>query len=85
MLEYLYLARWDQAIRFLESGSPPIYLRLLALNAAFLALVVVRRASGAEPMSDGASFICQLLLLGANMVILFQTEVEAYLGFTNRF
>jgi hypothetical protein len=85
MLEYLYLARWDQAIRFMDSGNPPIYVRLLALNAVFLALYALRKASGGEPMSPGMSLFAQLVVLGANLLILFQREVETYLGLTFRF
>lgn len=84
MLDYLYMARWDQAIHFLNSGSPPVYLRLLALNAVCLALYALRRASGADPMSASMSLIVQMIVLGANLLILFQTEVTAYLALMGR-
>ena len=80
MLEYLYLARWDQAFSFLQAGSPPIYVRLIAVNAVFLALYAVRKAAGGEAMSPGISLFAQLVVLGANLLILFQREVEVYLG-----
>ena len=79
MLEYLYLARWDQAHDFLASGWPPVYVRLLALNALFLGLYVVRKMSGAGPMSMGAALFVQLAVLGANLLLLFQPEVQDYL------
>jgi hypothetical protein len=81
MLEYLYLARWDQTFLFLQSGSPPIYVRLLALNAVFLALYAVRKAAVGVAMSPGMSLFAQLFALGANLLILFQREVEVYFGF----
>lgn len=86
MLEYLYLARWDDAFGFLASGSPPIYLRLAAVNAFFIALFGIRRALGAPPMGSFMMLLAQLTVLGANLAILFQPQVEAYLvAFTSRF
>ena len=66
MLEYLYLARWDQAFGFWTSGNPPIYVRLLALNTVFLALYAVRKAPVGSAMSPGMSLFAQLVVLGAN-------------------
>lgn len=86
MLEYLYLAKWEEAFGFLASGSPPIYVRLVALNALFLALFGIRRAVGANPMSGNMVLFVQLAVLGTNLLVLFQPEVEAYLRvLTDRF
>lgn len=79
MLEYLYLARWDDAFGFLASGSPPVYLRLAAVNAVFIALFGIRRGLGAPPMSGLMMVLAQLAVLGANLAILFQPQVESYL------
>ena len=85
MLEYLYLARWDQALGFLASGWPPVWARLLALNALFLALYAVRRMAGAGPMPSGLAFFVQLTVVAANLLLIYQTEVVDYLRvFTNR-
>lgn len=79
MLEYLYLAQWGKTFDFLSAGSPPISVRLLALNAFFLALYAVRRAAGAEPMGARLTLFVQLAVLGANLLLVFQVEVETYL------
>ena len=79
MLEYLYLANWDHSLAFLASGSPPMYVRLLALNAFFLALYAIRRTAGAQPMGPGMTLFVQGALLCANLLVLFQSQVEAYL------
>lgn len=79
MLEYLYLAQWDTSFGFLGAGSPPLYVKLLALNALFIALFAVRRAAGAEPMGARLTLFVQLAVLGANLLVVFQAEVEAYL------
>lgn len=79
MLEYLYLAKWDQALAYLTSGSPPIYLRLVALNVMFLGLYGIRKAAGAEPMGAAFTLFVQGAVLCANLLVLYQTEVEAYL------
>ena len=86
MLEYLYTMRWDNAFGFLASGSPPIYVRLIALNALFLGLYAVRKAAGAAPMSAAMSLFVQATVVGANLLVLFQPEVVSVLeGIRNRF
>lgn len=61
---------------FLTSGSPPIFVRLMALNALFLGMYAVRKASGAEPMSAWATLLVQLGALGCNLLVLYQAQVE---------
>lgn len=86
MLEYLYLAKWDQDLGFLTAGSPPMYVRLMALNALFLGLYGIRKAAGAQPMSAGAKLFVQLTVLAANLMVLYQAEVEDFLhSLTGRF
>ena len=86
MREYLYLARWDQTYGFLVSGSPPMLVRLLALNTLFLVLYAVRKSTGARPLSAGMALLVQLAVLGANLLVLFQPQVENYLlHLMNRF
>ena len=79
MLEYLYLSQWDQTFGFLTAGSPPMFVRLMALNALFLGLFAIRKAAGAQPMSAGASFFVQLAVLAANLLVLFQAEAEIFI------
>ena len=79
MLEYLYLARWNPTFDFLGSGSPPMAVRLGVLNALFLALFVIRKAVGARPMAAGLTLFVQVAILGANLIVLYQPEVESYL------
>jgi hypothetical protein len=85
MLDYLYRAGWDQAHAYLASGNPPIYVRLMAINALFLGIYAVRRAVGSPPMTLGMGFFVQLVIVGANLLVLYQQEVTDYLlALTNR-
>ena len=79
MLEYLYLANWDQTFGFLTAGSPPMFVRLMALNALFLGLYAIRKAAGARPMSAWATLFVQLAVLAANLLVLFQAEAEIFI------
>lgn len=79
MLDYIMNARWDQAYNFLLSGAPPVYVRLFAVNGLFLLLFILRKLAGARPMSEIASLATQFYLLVANVIVLFQTEIEVYL------
>ena len=86
MLQYLYLAKWDQTFGFLTAGSPPMYVRLMALNALFLGLYAIRKAAGAQPMSAGATLFVQLGVLAANLLVLFQPEAETFIrSLTDRY
>ena len=79
MLEYLYLAKWDQTFGFLTAGSPPMFARLMALNALFLGLYAIRKAAGAQAMSAGATLFVQLAVMAANLLVLFQPEAETFI------
>jgi len=79
MLEYLYLANWDQTVGFLTAGSPPMFARLMALNALFLGLYAIRKAAGAQAMSAGATLFVQLAVMAANLLVLFQPEAETFI------
>jgi hypothetical protein len=79
MLEYLYLANWDQTFGFLTAGSPPMFVRLMALNALFLGLYAIRKAAGAQAMSAGATLFVQLAVMAANLLVLFQPEAENFI------
>ena len=87
MLEYLYsLAKWGQTFGFLTAGSPPMYVRLIALNALFLGLYAIRKAAGAQPMSAGATLFVQMGVLAANLLVLFQPEAETFIrSLTDRY
>ena len=85
MLDYLYRARWDQAHDFLAAGNPPMYVRLMAINALFVAIYAVRRSVGSAPISAGSAFFVQIVILGANLLVLYQQQVQDYLlSFTDR-
>ena len=58
----------------------------MGLNAFFLGLYAIRKTSGAAPMSAGMSLFVQVAVLGANLLVLYQPEVESLLqGLINRY
>ena len=80
MLELFTRTRWDQAQDFLISGDPPMYARLLALNAFFVVLFLIRRFKGAKPLSSFGLFGVQCLLLVANLLLMLQNDITNALG-----
>ncbi|MCA3559706.1 MAG: hypothetical protein IOC82_01590 [Aestuariivirga sp.] len=63
-----------------------MFVRLLVLNAIFLAIFAIRKASGARPMPAAAALLVQLAALGANIIVLYQQDVQNYLTtFAKRF
>jgi uncharacterized protein (DUF983 family) len=80
MLELFTRTRWDQAQDFLMSGDPPMYLRLLVLNAIFVALFLVRRIRGSKPLQHNALLAVQCMLVIANVLIMLQTDITQAIG-----
>ena len=79
MLDFVYRARWDQAYRFLISGSPPVYVLLIAVNGLFFLLHAARKSAGSRQMSNGMLLFVQGLYLSANCLVLFRPQVEDFL------
>ena len=80
MLELFTRTRWDQAQDFLLGGDPPMYARLIALNAFFVVLFLVRRFKGAKPLPPFGLFAVQCLLLVANLLLMLQNDITNALG-----
>ncbi len=79
MLELIERTHWDQAYDFLSAGDPPMVFRIMALNTVFLILYVVRRAGAARPMDQSGVVIVQSLLVGANLLVMFQHDIVGML------
>jgi len=79
MLDFFYGPNWGRIYDFLMSGRPPILVQLLALNALFLAIVAIRKAAGARHLGAGATLLSQLGILGANLVVLYQQQLEDFI------
>lgn len=80
MFELFHRARWDQAYHFLESGDPPMILRLLAINTLFLVFYIIRRAKVPHRMRDSSVMQVQALLVLANALILMQSDIQMQLA-----
>ena len=80
MLELFTRTRWDQAQDFLLSGDPPMYARLIALNAFFVVWCLIRRFKGAKPLPPFGLFAVKCLLLVANLLLMLQKDITNALG-----
>lgn len=80
MLELFHRARWDQAYDFLSSGDPPMVFRLLAINTLFVILYAIRRAKALGRMRSSTVLQVQGLLVLANALILFQSDVQWHIA-----
>lgn len=76
MFELFQRARWDQAYDYLASGDPPMIARLLAINTIFFILYVVRKMRVDHKMRESTVMQVQALLLVANVLILFQRDIQ---------
>ena len=82
MLELFKRARWDQAVDFLQSGDPPMAFRILAINTIFIVLFMVRKSATPHRLRETTLMWVQGLLILANVLILFQRDIQ---NFLNRF
>ena len=71
---------WDQAYSVLAAGEPMMIERLLALNAVFLILYIIRRAKGFGPLRQPSLLYVQVCLLAANFLVLFESDVQQFLN-----
>lgn len=76
MFELFHRARWDQAYDYLSAGDPPMIAKLLAINTIFFILFVVRKVRVDHKMRESTIYQVQALLLLANILILFQNDVQ---------
>lgn len=76
MFELFQRARWDQAYDFLAAGDPPMIARLLAINTIFFILYVIRKVRVEHKMRDATVMQIQALLVAANVLILFQRDIQ---------
>jgi heme/copper-type cytochrome/quinol oxidase subunit 3 len=74
-LDLFWAADWDGFYRFFAKGSPPLIFQLLALNTVILMLLTARRIAAKHRMRSQTMEVVQVLLLAANLVIVFQEEV----------
>ena len=80
MIELFQRARWDQALDFLGRGEPPLMFRLLAINTLFLIMYVIRRARVKHRMRESTVMQVQALLIAANCLLLFQSDIQLQLA-----
>lgn len=76
MFELFQRARWDQAYDYLASGDPPMIAKLLAINTIFFILYIVRKMRIEHKMRDSTVMQVQALLVVANVLILFQRDIQ---------
>ena len=76
MFELFQRARWDQAYDYLASGDPPMIAKLLAINTIFFILYIVRKMRVDHKLRESTVVQVQALLLVANVLILFQRDIQ---------
>jgi hypothetical protein len=80
MLEFITDARWDELYAFFMKGTPPLMAQLLALNTVVFMLFMVRRMRGKPTLRAEMASLVQSLLLFANMLAIFQDNINESLG-----
>lgn len=73
-------APWHQISDTLMSGSPPIIVLMLGLNTLVFCFFVARRVKGVPALRDKAALQVEILLIIANVLVLFQSQIKDLLG-----
>ena len=76
MLDFINKINWGEYVSLLETGDPPLILQLLFLNTIYMIWWIVRRWQGKRAMNPATASTIQLLLLAANMFILFKDRIN---------
>lgn len=74
-INQFWAADWDGLYRILASGNPPLALQLLAVNTLFLVFFILRNATAKHKMRRQTVEIVQLILLCANLAVVFHDQV----------
>jgi hypothetical protein len=80
MLDFFTDARWDELYAFFAKDTPPLIAQLLALNTVVFMLFTVRRMRGKQALRVETASLIQSLLLFANMLAIFQDNINESLG-----
>ncbi len=72
-------ARWGELYAFFSQGNPPLAFQILALNTIFFVLWILRRMRDAPALRAKTANIVQGLLIGANIMIIFQRDILSLL------
>jgi hypothetical protein len=75
MTELFLRARWGEFYSFFAQGNPPLAVQILALNTIFFMLWILRRMRNAPALREGTANLVQALLIGANVLIIFQRDI----------
>ena len=76
MFELFTDARWDELFAFFHKGTPPLIFQILVLNTVVFMLFIFRRMRGAKTLRAETASLVQSLLLGANMLAIFEQNIS---------
>jgi hypothetical protein len=77
---FVTVARWDELYAFFMKGTPPLIAQLMALNTVIFMLFMVRRMRGKPTLRAETASLVQSLLLFANMLAIFQDNINESLS-----
>ncbi len=67
-------ARWQDIYAFFVAGSPPLMVKLLIINTIFLVILIIKKSRGGN-RNYQTSYTVQALLIAANCLIMFQSQL----------
>jgi hypothetical protein len=77
----VWLSSYNDFMRTMASGNPPLGLQFLAVNSVFLILVILRRLRRQKTWRSGASHAMQISLITVNFLVLLQESLKPLLPF----
>ncbi len=75
----VWLSSYNEFMRIMASGSPPLGLQLLTVNTVFLIILILRRLRRANAWKSGASHAMQISLIAVNVLVLMEDNLRPLL------
>jgi hypothetical protein len=75
MVNFMWTSAYRDFLDVMMTGEPPLYLRLLIVNAVFVAAYIWRRNNGGKPLDFTNLSAVQLILIALNCGVALSTDV----------
>ena len=78
MHDFLARIQWSEVNAYLTAGFPSLAIQLLAVNATFLVLILIRRLRQKTVVRVRRTYFLQELMLLANLIIVSESQIIPY-------
>ena len=78
MHDFLARIQWSEVNAYLTAGYPSLAIQLLAVNATFLIMVLIRRLRQKTGLKIRRTYFLQEFMLLANLIVVSEAQIMPY-------